>query len=134
VVTLITKSWIPTDILVEPYTEFNRIEDNIGEVETLLSALTSYIAPYGGAPGARTVQWVLAKSELQSFESRLDAICQIVYPPYDPVTWVGLMRVDSAVLNKYEVLLNYLYLLGTLGGDSFKYSGTFYCGEDGEIY
>ena len=128
------KSWVSTDILVEPYTEIDRIEGNISDVETVIAGWSPYITALGWTPGLRTIEWVLVKTELQSFEDRLDLLATVLGLDYSFVTWVGLTPVDYQVLNKYENLTALLELIGTLAPDSFKYTGTFSCGEDGEIY
>lgn len=117
--------------------------NDLNEVE----ANTQYIADYLTAVGypitlqpietGRDYRRVEFADELNRVENNIHALSEgFISPPgyVEPKTWAALMPFDYRDANRLERNLQLLHTWAVSVVASFRYCGTFACGEGGEIY
>jgi hypothetical protein len=118
------------------FDDFNRIENNILELYTYLQSI-QYTVPLPSATNTtRTVSSIDYLSSINRIENNLDAIRLAFINPIGYLgkkTWTVEMNFDYMDANRLEGNTNTLLSLGVLVYQSFRYCGTFSCGESGGL-
>lgn len=118
------------------YGDFNRIENNILELQTYLVSI-QYAAPTPTATNTtRTVTSFDYISSINRIENNLDAIRQAFITPAGYLsmrTWSVGTKFDYNDANRLESNTKSLLDLGMNVYQSFRYSGSFVCGSDGMV-
>lgn len=130
----VTETWVSTDKI--NYGDFNRIEKNIKLTRDYLTGLT-YAIPSITIVNTRDNTYIDYLSSINRLETNLETIrTNFVTPSGYPGTqvWVVGDGFDYTDANRLEEDIRLLFQAGENAYESFKYCGTFYCGEEGLIY
>lgn len=123
-------NWIDADYYNG--TDINRVENNIGYVRQMLIAL-DYTVPVLTINNSRLYNSVDYVSSINRIESNLDALRLSFVTPaeWQPiVTWSFAKKMTPADANRWELSAKQLYDLATVVPQSFRFSGTFFPGEE----
>ena len=118
------------------YADWNRIENNIKELKDYLVSI-QYAPPEPVSTNTtRTVLSIDFLSSINRIENNLDAIRLAFLSPADYLpkkTWTVGLGFDYTDANRLESNTNSLLNWGMLVFQSYRYSGTFSCGESGGL-
>jgi hypothetical protein len=125
-----------TDWTSEDYYNFedlNRVEVNIKFVAEYLKSI-DYNIPLQEIIIDRGMETIDFLSSINRVENNLESIrskMEIIPPEYGFMKiWTNRMGFDFTDANRYERNLELLYLWATRIFDSYRYCGTFSCGEE----
>jgi len=112
--------------------DLNRVEANTQFIVEYLESI-DYDVPLEEINTGRDMLSIDFVSSINRIERNLDSIrSNMITPPSyeDMRTWTNKMGFSYLDANKYEKNLELLYLWATRIFDSYKYCGTFNCGEE----
>lgn len=116
--------------------DLNRVEYNTQFVAEFLENI-GYTIPLDTVITNRTIDYIDFISSINRVEQNLDSIREnfITPPGYEPMkTWTNKMGFSYKDANRLENNLELLYEWAKNVYENLKYCGTFYAGEEGEIY
>ena len=131
---IVTKNWGPDDDYGPQ--ELNRVEQNTQAVAALLES-AGYKPELEPIKTDRDESGYEFSDSLNRVENNIDALVQgFIEPPgyQQPKEWAPGMGHNYLDANRLERNLELICLWAMLTVSNFKYCGTFYCGEDGDIY
>lgn len=131
---IVIKNWGPNDNYGPD--ELNRVEANTQYIADYL-ADAGYIVDLLPIKTDRTEQGYEFADSLTRVETNIDRLAAaFVFPPgYEaPRSWAALLRHDYRDANRLEHNLELIYNWAVLAVAAFRYCGTLYAGEDGDIY
>lgn len=114
------------------YADINKVESNIKIVANYLESI-GYKIPLEDIVANRDMLSIDFLSSINRVERNLDSIrANMITPPsYEEMkVWTNKIGFDFNDANRYEKNLLLLYKWAELIKDSFKYCGTFSCGEE----
>lgn len=114
------------------FADINRVESNIEFVSDYLASI-GYVIPLEGIISNRDMASIDFISSINRLERNLDNIrANMITPPSyeDMKVWSIEIGFNYDDANRYEKNLLLLYKWGQLIFESYKYCGTFNCGED----
>ncbi len=113
--------------------DLNRVEANMGFIVDYLHSI-DYPIELGEIVTDRNMLDIDFVSSINRVEDNLESIrsaIRIISPGYGPQkTWTNKMGFDFNDANRYEKNLELLYKWAQLIYESYKYCGTFVCGEE----
>lgn len=118
------------------FTDLNRVENNTAEVAAFLESI-QYQIPIQTIVSDRDKTSIDYISDINRIEDNIEQIKNaFITPPgyQQKKTWAVGMGFDYRDANRLERNLQLLYEWAHLAKENLKYCGTFYCGEDGDIY
>lgn len=126
--------WLPSDSINAA--DFNRIESNMVELVTYLNSI-QYTMPALTTVTNRTQTSIDFLSSINRIETNLDSIRAAFLTPPEygaKETWTLGKRFDYEDAIRLEKNVQILMDYGLLVFESFRYCGTFNCGDGGEIF
>lgn len=126
--------WTPNDTY--NFDDLNRVENNTADVAAFLESIQYKVPPLTVVTNRdkKSIDFI---SSINRVESNIEALKDafIIPPGYQgKKTWAVGMGFDYRDANRLERNLQLLYEWAHLAKENLKYCGTFYCGEDGDIY
>lgn len=115
--------------------DLNRVEAMTAQIADSL-AQAGYQATLEPIYAGRDITSFEFASSLNRIERNINAVHDgfVPLPGFEAKVWAAGMPFDYRDANRLERNLQLLYLWGGRTLDAFRYCGTFYCGEGGEIY
>lgn len=118
------------------YPDWNRIENNIQELYNYLVSIQYYPPAPVGTVTSRDNLSIVWLSTINRIESNLDALRVAFLTPADYLpkkTWFVGLGFDYTDANRLESNTNSLLQWGMLVYQSYRYCGTYACGDTGGL-
>jgi hypothetical protein len=126
--------WTPNDTYNAD--DLNRVENNTAEVAAFLESIQYKVPPLTVVTNRdnKSIDFISSINRVENnIEQLKDAF--IAPPGYQgKKTWTVKKGFSYKDANRLENNLKLIYEWAHLAKENFKYCGTFYCGEDGDIY
>lgn len=116
--------------------DLNRVESNTKYIADYLTGL-SYKIPELEVKTDRDITSIDSVSSINRIEENIEAIeDNFITPPgyQNRKNWALGMSYDYRDANRLENNLKLLYEWAYIAKENLVYCGTFYCGEDGDLY